>query len=184
MIIATVVAFAQAVGGFSPPAPQTPRTTTTLRRIQVRAQTITALPRGKKYVVDLTQPGVKYEFDPKTGQIDFNRVMVRTAQGEVAIGPWLEKTFLKGKLAGFKWTSQSFFIRTRPSGTRTPPIGTPPSDNTPTLIKCGPEICSCVGEDDCDELLYISPLCSDIVFCKLDPISRQTVCSCALRSPQ
>ena len=42
----------------------------------------------EQYVVDLTQRGVKYEFDPKAGQIDFSRVMVRTANGEFAIGPF------------------------------------------------------------------------------------------------
>ena len=150
----------------------------TIKRVQVNAQTITALPRGKKYVVDLTQRGVTYEFDAKT---NLSRVMVRTAQGAVAIGPWVEKTFLKGKLAGLKWTSQSFFIRTRPAGPLTPPSGTPPSNDPSKLITCDPQICSCIGEDSCDDMLDIIPLCGDIFFCKIDPISRQEVCSCAIR---
>jgi len=153
----------------------------TIKRIQVNAQTITALPSGKRYVVDLTQRGVTYEFDAKT---DLSRVMVRTAQGAVAIGPWVEKTFLKGKLAGLKWTSQSFFIRTRPAGPLTPPSGTPPSSDPSKLITCGPQICSCRGQDSCDDMLDNTPLCGDIFFCKIDPISRQEVCSCALRSAQ
>lgn len=152
----------------------------TIKRVQVNARTITALPVGKKYVVDLTQRGVTYEFDAKT---DLSRVMVRTAQGAVAIGPWVEKTFLKGKLAGLKWTSQSFSIRTRPKGTLTPPTGTPPSNDTSKLINCGPQICSCVGEASCDDLLWFTPLCGDIVFCKIDPISGRLVCSCAHRLP-
>ncbi len=153
----------------------------TIKRVQVNAQTITALPSGKRYVVDLTQRGVTYEFDAKT---DLSRVRVRTAQGAVAIGPWLKKTFLKGKLPGLKWTSQSFSIRTRPTGTLTPPTGTPPSNDTSKLISCGSQICSCVGEASCDDLLYFTPLCGDIVFCKNDPISGLEVCSCAIRSPQ
>lgn len=152
----------------------------TIKRVQVNAQTITALPRGKRYVVDLTQRGVTYEFDAKT---DLSRVMVRTAQGAVAIGPWVEKTFLKGKLAGLKWNSQSFFIRSRPAGPLTPPSGTPPADPS-KLISCGPQICSCIGEYSCDEMIDLTPLCGDIFFCKVDPISRQQVCSCAIRSPQ
>lgn len=64
----------------------------TIKRVQVNAQTITALPSGKRYVVDLTQRGVTYEFDAKT---DLSRVRVRTAQGAVAIGPWLKKRFSK-----------------------------------------------------------------------------------------
>ena len=153
----------------------------TIKRVQVNARTITALPRGKRYVADLTQRGVTYEFDAKT---DLSRVMVRTAQGTVAIGPWVQKTFLKGKLAGLKWTSQSFFIRTRSAGTLPPPSGTPPSSEPSKLITCGPEICSCQGQDSCDDMLDNTPLCGSIFFCKIDPISRKEVCSCALRSAQ
>ena len=150
----------------------------TIKRVQVNAQTITALPRGKRYVADLTQRGVTYEFDAKT---DLSRVMVRTAQGTVAIGPWVEKTFLKGKLAGLKWTSQSFSIRTRSAGTLAPPSATVPPSGPSKLITCGPQICSCIGDDSCDDMLYLTPLCGDTVFCKVDPISDQRVCSCNLR---
>ena len=150
----------------------------TIKRVQVNAQTITALPKGKRYVVDLTQRGVTYEFDAKT---DLSRVMVRTSQGAVAIRPWVEKTFLKGKLAGLKWTSQSFFIRTRPAGPLTPPSGTPPPNDPSKLITCDSQICSCRGQDSCDEMLDNTPLCGDIRFCKIDPISRQEICSCAIR---
>lgn len=153
----------------------------TIKRIQVNAQTIKTLPKGKRYVVDLTQGGVTYEFDAKT---DLSRVMVRTAQGAVAIGPWVEKTFLKGKLAGLKWTSRSFFIRTRSADSLTPPSGTTPASDPSKLISCGPEICSCIGEYSCDQMIDLTPLCGDIFFCKVDPISRQQVCSCAIRSPQ
>jgi hypothetical protein len=41
--VATIAAIGLTLGGFSPTRAQTPRTT--LRRIQVNAQTITALPR-------------------------------------------------------------------------------------------------------------------------------------------
>ena len=157
---------------------RTAASSATIKRVQVNAQTITALPRGKKYVVDLTQRGVTYEFDAKT---DLSRVMVRTAQGAVAIGPWVEKTFLKGKLAGLKWRSQSFFIKTRPAGTFTPPSGTLPSSGPSKLITCDSQICSCRGQDSCDDMLDNTPLCGDIRFCKIDPISRQEVCSCAIR---
>jgi len=152
--------------------------TASIRRVQVNARTITALPRGKRYVVDLTQRGVTYEFDGKT---DLSRVMVRTAQGAIALGPWLEKTLLKGNLSGFKWTSQSFSIRTRPPGTSQT---LPPAANISKLIACDATVCSCIGDDNCDEMLYLTPLCGDTVFCKVDPISRQRVCSCNLRFPQ
>ncbi len=119
-----------------------------LRRIQVNGQTITALPIGKKYVVDLTQRGVKYEFDPKAGQIDFSRVMVRTARGEVTIRSFLETLIPKDKLAGFKYASQSFSL-----GTRLPGTVQTPFQNTSKIIKCSGFVCTCEGESECQDLL-------------------------------
>src|SRR6267378_6032927 len=102
IIVAIVAAFAQAAGGFPPQRPQPREAPTKLRRIPVNARTITALPRGKHYVADLTKPGMVYEFDVNTSQIDFSRVMVRTAEGEVPIASFLESAFPKDALPGFK----------------------------------------------------------------------------------
>lgn len=77
---------------------RTPVRSATIKRVQVNARTITALPSAKKYVVDLTQRGVVYEFDSKTNRIDFSRVMVRTARGEVTISSYLERVLRPGKL--------------------------------------------------------------------------------------
>lgn len=55
-------------------------------------QLITALPRSQKFDLDLTQPGVSYDVDPKAGQIDFGRLVVRTSKGELPISSFLEKT--------------------------------------------------------------------------------------------
>jgi hypothetical protein len=174
--------FALVLAGAASVLSQSPSSIRTVRRIQVNAQTITALPRSNSYVVDLTQRGVKYEFDPKGGHIDFNRVKVRTVQGEMAIGTFLETKILRGTLVGFKWTSQPFSIRTRPAGTlQTPPAGLPPSANISKAISCGREICTCIGDDSCDEMIDLLPICNETIFCKIDPISRQTVCSCAIR---
>ena len=176
MIIATFVAFAQAMGGFSPAPSQTPRTATTLRRIQVNTKTITALPRGKKYVVDLTQRGVKYEFDPSAGQIDFSRVMIRTARGEFAISSFLERKLLKDKLAGFKYAAQSFSLGS-------PPAGTP--QRTPTknpIIVCKPDTCTCIGADDCDDMIYDLGACGDVHFCATNPLTGEFVCTCIRKS--
>jgi hypothetical protein len=144
----------------------------TLRRIQVNARTITALPKGKKYVVDLTQRGVKYEFDPKAGQIDFSRVMVRTARGEVTIGSFLEKMLPKDKLPALKNTSLSLILGTRATGT----VQSLPT-NPSKLIQClrDSNICVCEGEDDC-QLLLDSNACVSFIcinspsgaFCRCD----------------
>lgn len=145
----------------------------TIKRIQVNAQTIRALPGGKKYVVDLTQRGVVYEFDSKSGQIDFSRVMVRTARGDVAIGAFLETTFLKAELAGFKYSSQAFSVATRPAGTFQS------RQARTSSFRCGDVVCTCVGGDDCDNMVY-STACDGKSFCAKNPITGQIVCSCPL----
>ena len=177
VIVATIVALAQALAAFPPPVPQTPGATTRLRLIQVNAQTVTSLPRGKKYVADLTQRGVKYEFDSRGGQIDFSRVIVRTGRGDVEIGPFLEKTFLKGQLTGFKYASQSFSLGSPPKGTlQNPPTKTP-------IIVCLPTTCTCRGKEDCDGMIKEMSVCSDATFCATNPLTGEIVCSCIRRSP-
>jgi hypothetical protein len=173
MIIATVVV-AQAVAILSVPARQATRNTTTLRRVQVNAQTIKSLPGGKSYVVDLTQRGVKHEFDPQAGQIDFKRVVVRTTQGEVAIGSFLEKTFLKGELASFKYTSQSFAIIAMPAGT--PRI----RSSATAKFTCGPGGCHCVPGFDCLDLILVDGLCVGNLTCSTLS-DGSTMCFCARR---
>ena len=198
MIIATLVAFAQMASGFSP-MPQTFPGGTTLRRIQVNAQTITALPSGKNYIVDLTQRGVIYEFSPQAGQIDFGRVRVRTAQDEVAIGTFIEKTLPKDKLAGFKYKSQAFGLVTRQSGTlQNPPTGASPHIGTQARLDatsitvqgasgaksklCSRDACACIGPEECTDLLE-GGACGGPLLCDFSqPIGRNYQCYC-VRNP-
>src|SRR5215510_613017 len=175
MIIATLVAFAQMASGFSP-MPQTFPGSTSLRRIQVNAQTITALPSGKNYIVDLTQRGVIYEFSPQAGQIDFNRVRVRTARGEVEISSFLETNYLIDKLAGFKYKSQAFSLATRPPGT----LQNPPADTT--NFKCSAIRCACNGTFDCNDLIFNTSLCGGPIFCAPNPATGEKVCVCERHS--
>ncbi len=152
---------------------QTPGATSTLRSIKVNAQTITALPSRKKYVVDLTQRGVKYEFDAKTSRIDFSRVVVRTATGEVAIGSYLKTTFLKEPLPRFEYTSQSFSLETRATGTfQSPPSTTLSLKN----FECARFTCVCKGGDDCLDLSQKSGLCSGEFLCWTS--NGEVFCSC------
>lgn len=155
---------------------QTARATIPLRSIQVNARTIAALPSGKKYVVDLTQRGVVYEFNSQTSQIDFSRVVVRTAKGEVAIESFLKSTFLKVKLVGFTFGSQSFSLRTRATGTFQSP---PPATTPPSKIECGRFTCICEGADDCLDLALKSGRCAsrtDVFFCW--KYNEEIFCSC------
>jgi hypothetical protein len=171
MIIATLVALAQTVAGISP-MPQTSSGPTTLRRIEVNTKTITALAPGKNYVVDLTQRGVIYEFSPQAGQIDFNRVRVRTARGEVEIGSFLETNYLIDKLAGFKYKSQAFSLATRTPGT----LQNPQADTT--NFKCSAIRCACNGTFDCNDLIFNTSLCGGPIFCAPNPATGEKVCVC------
>ncbi len=178
IFIATVVTFVQGVGGFQQ-VPQTSTAITTLRSIRVNAQTISALPKGKKYVVDLTQRGVRYEFDAKS-RVDFTRVMVKTAQGEVPIGTYLKKVPFKSALTGFKYTSQPFSIGTKPAtATLNPNTDNRPNVTTTTNFKCDKYNCSCVGMWDCMDLIYGTSLCAgeDSIFCGTQPDGK-TICWC------
>ena len=179
ILIATVVVFAHGVSSFSQRAPQKAATKITLRSIQVNAQTITALPQGKKYVVDLTQRGVRYEFDAKTSRINFSRVMVRTAQGEVPIASFFKKVPFRKALAGFNYTSQSFVI-----GRALAPGLTSSSDRTlPTLTSisnftCNATTCVCEGVPDCSDLIFNTTLCGGPIYCFTDAAGVRR-CGCA-----
>ncbi len=182
IFIATVVAFAQGVGGFSQTARQTPAITTTLRSIQVNAKTITALPKGKKYVVDLTQRGVRYEFDAKTSRVDFSRVMVRTAQGEVPIASFLKKVPFRKALAGFNYTSQSFVIgRALAPGLTSSSDGTLPTLTSTSNFTCSPTTCVCEGVPDCSDLIFNTTLCGGPIYCFTDAAGVRR-CGCARTS--
>ncbi len=159
LILATLIfAFSQT----PTPSPQRGGAAT-LRRIQVNAKAVSALPKGKKYVVDLTQRGVKYEFDPKAGQMDFSRVMVRTARGDVTMASFLEKFIPKDKLAGFKYSSQSFSL-----GTRLPGTVQTPFPNTSKITICSGFVCTCSTESECQDLLD-SRICPGTFVCVNTP---------------
>lgn len=168
ILVGLIFAYSQS----RPPSSQTVQATT-IRRIHVDARTISGLPSAKKYVVDLTQSDVKYDFDVSAGLVKFNRVMVRTTQGEFPIGSFLEKRLLKDKLAGFKYASQSFTLGTPPTGTL--------QSSPRTSTGCGREICTCRGEEDCQGLndaLYCL-----VTFCAINPITKEVICSCIRQYP-
>ncbi len=172
-ILATIVTLAHALAGFSASAVQTTqkKSSTTLRTTRVNAHTIKALSRGKKVVADLTKRGVVYEFDAGAGQIDFNRVVVRTARGEETIGSLLETMFPKDRLRAFKYTAQSFRLGTQRPGTL-----------STTLMKtsnfeCKPDRCICHGLEDCEDLIIGTSLCV-IWFCMKDPHG-EYLCICS-----
>lgn len=144
---------------------------TTLQTTRINAQTINKLSRGKKVVADLTKRGVAYEFDAGAGQIDFNRVVVRTAQGEVTIGSLLKTMIPKSKLTSFKYTTRSFRLGTQRTGRLSTTL--PKTSN----FECDSYTCFCHGLEDCEDLILGTSLCTDWV-CWKDEHGKY-VCGCS-----
>lgn len=173
LIIATLVALAQAVAAFSQVLQTFPKSTS-VRSINVSAQTISLLPASANYIVDLTRRGVAYEFSPQGGLIDFSRVRIRTPHGEFAIGSFLDTRFPRDKLREFKLGSQAFSLGTRPAGTVQP--------LTRTLgFTCGPGVCACTGNADCIDLIFKSDNCGGEILCFTLPHGEKT-CLCSRSS--
>lgn len=174
VVMTTLTVFALIISGLSQSSSQTSPRGRGFQRIQVNARTITALPRAQEYVVDLTRLGVKYEFDPKDGQIDFNRVVVRTARSEVALNSFLEKTFPKDKLAELKLSSQRFFLATEPKGSApTSPVTATRSSRPHT---CRGGFCECYGTLDCFGMIYQD--CQGRILCMTRPDGSIIRCIC------
>src|SRR5687768_17359462 len=63
------------------------------RQVRVTAASVAQVPVGKSYVIEVKQKGVAYDFDPSAGRINYARVVVRTATGDVPIGTFIKKKF-------------------------------------------------------------------------------------------
>lgn len=171
IISAVVIALVQgvAIPAFSTPGRQAreDKKVSRVRRIQVNVETIAQLVNGKKYVVDLTQGSVIYELDSKTRQIDFSRMMVRTATGEVPMNSWLEKNFSKTRMAG--WSSRRLIIGTteafRSLGVPPKPIQAPPTGAM--SFTCLPGLCYCQGGADCNRM-FKAGVCGPYAACDVD----------------
>ena len=149
----------------SPSVSAPPQTTDrSAQQIRITADDIARLPVGKHYLVDLTRRGVIYDFDSTGRPIDFTRVKVHTAAGDVAIDTWL-----KGKLpsTAIRWRAghlrlghakefSSFYVR----GPRSPALG----------FTCDGARCDCKGDDDCNDM-FSSGVCGDIAACTPDGCS-------------
>jgi hypothetical protein len=176
--IAALTLFALAISGLSQ-SPQTSPRENSLRRFQVSARTVLALASGKKYVVDLTQRGVKYEFDSKSGQIDFSRIVIRTARGDVTMASFLDSMIPKDSLTWFKYSSHSFSVQTVPGTVRRPPTMSP----TVGCYTGSKPWCQCHGEEDCEGMIKYMGVCKeDTVFCAINPLTGEKFCSCVQKS--
>lgn len=140
------------------------------REIRITSSDIGRLPVGKNYFVDLTRRGVIYDFDSTARPIDFTRVTVRTAKGDVAMETWLKGQF--PRIAASRWRSGHLRIgdakKFRSVSGRRPPLRAP-------SFTCDGNRCDCHGDDDCNDM-FGSGVCGQIASCTPED------CSC-LRFP-
>lgn len=116
------------------------------RVIRVTAADIAKLPARQNYIVDLRQSNVAYDLDGTERAIDWNRVRIRTAAGDVTLTAYLREH----SPTGAKGTSTRLVIGAQ--GGIQKALGLKAAPNPGTEYKCG-EICSCSGGADCETML-------------------------------
>lgn len=121
----------------------------------VPAATISNLPMGKTYVVNLTRKGTIYTFNGDG--TDFSRVTVRTAEGDKTMAELLKKseTRVTGQLA----------VGT-PTDMRGQKLSQSPVGGTMNFT-CAGLICGCTGDEDCNKM-FSGSACGSIAWCNLN----------------
>ena len=128
------------------------RTAPTARTKVVSAKTVSGLPAGKKYEVDLTRKGTIYNL---AADVDYSRVRVRTAKGEMSMADLLKKT---GKtMTGKVRVGMTSDIRSQK-------LGLARLGGGRLNFNCEGLLCSCSGDDDCNDM-FTTGGCGDIAVC-------------------
>jgi hypothetical protein len=128
------------------------RTVPTARTKVVSAKTVSGLPAGKKYEVDLTRKGTIYNL---AADVDYSRVRVRTAKGEMSMADLLKKT---GKtMTGKVRVGMTSDIRSQK-------LGLARLGGGRLNFNCEGLLCSCSGDDDCNDM-FTTGGCGDIAVC-------------------
>ena len=128
------------------------RTAPTARTKAVSAKTISSLPAGKNYEVDLTRKGTIYTLPPG---VDYSRVRVRTAKGEMSMADLLKKT---GKtMTGKVRVGMTSDIRSQK-------LGLARLGGGRLNFNCEGLLCSCSGDEDCNDM-FVRGGCGDIAVC-------------------
>lgn len=127
----------------------------TIKQVEVTAKTIAARPASKAYALDLTRKGTIYNL---AADVDYSRVRVRTAKGEITMADLLKKSgkSISGKLR----VGMTSDIRTQKLGLTRARGGT-------LNFSCGDTACVCTGDDDCNDL-FTTDLCGPIAVCYPD----------------
>lgn len=126
-----------------------------VKQVQVTAQTIAGQPTGKTYTIDLTSGGATYNL---AADIDYSRISVRTAKGEMTMDALLAKSgkSMRGKLR----VGLTSDIRTQQLGLNRVGGGS-------RSFSCEGVVCYCSGEDDCIAL-FDTTKCGPIAVCYPD----------------
>jgi hypothetical protein len=116
------------------------RTAPTARTRVVSAKTISGLAAGKKYELNLTRKGTIYNLAPG---VDYSRIRVRTAKGEMTIADLLKKS---GKtVTGNLRVGMTSDIRNQKLGLARIGGGS-------LNYNCQDLLCTCSGDDDCNDM--------------------------------
>jgi hypothetical protein len=141
------------------------------RVIRVTAADIAKLPARENYVVDLRQSDVAYDLDGTARTIDWNRVRIRKANGEVALLTHFRERF--PKLAGK--TPTRLAIGATDGVVKVFGLTDAPEDATE--YKCDKVGgCECNGTKDCNKMLKASVCSGNVATCTSD--SEGFFCHC------
>jgi hypothetical protein len=123
-----------------------------IKQVPVTARTVAARPASKAYLLDLTRKGTIYNL---AANVDYSRLQVRTAKGEMTMADLLKKTgkTVSGKLR----VGMTSDIRTLKLGLARIGGGT-------LNYSCEGILCSCSGDDDCNDM-FTNGGCGDIAVC-------------------
>lgn len=135
------------------PQSKVPQATTIL----ITTDEIAKLPVKTPYLIDLTRQGVIYTCDSSARRIDFSRIMVRTAKGDVPLESWLNGHFKSPVVRGYNSSRLlSLGHSINFAGVRF----RPPQTN----FTCQGLECTCSGTPDCNDM-FGSGVCGDIAAC-------------------
>lgn len=147
--------------------------------IRVTAQSLSDLPPRMNYVVDLTNQGSIYEFDPTAGSIDFTRVALRTAQGEDAIDSRLGRVLWREELG--QWHTQGFRIGNvsdfRLEEGLQSQVSDTPGTAAATSFTCDMNYCTCSGQADCWDMWHTNVCGGDFIACTSRSGTKRCICS-------
>ncbi len=129
------------------------------REIRITSDDIGRLPAGRNYFVDLTRRGMIYHFDSTARPIDFTRVTVRTAKGDVVMETWLKGQF--PRIAASRW--KAGYLRIGDAKEFRSLSGRGPRISAPRFT-CDGKYCDCHGDDDCNDM-FGSGVCGQVAVC-------------------